>query len=69
MHDQRRPTRGSGYEADGSVNDSGSCAVSWDGCVFVMVVRFTPSEVVSGIWTVCNHDVVRSSFSDHNIAT
>lgn len=39
-----------------------SCAVSWDGCVFVMVARFTPPEVVSGIWMVCNQDVVPLPF-------
>jgi len=32
-----------------------SCAVSSDGCVFVMVVRFTPSEVASGIWTMMSY--------------
>ena len=28
-----------------------SCPVSWNGCAFVMVARFTPGEVVSWIWT------------------
>lgn len=38
------------------------CAVSWNECVFVMVVRLTPNEVVSRIWIiVCNHVVVRSA--------